>query len=109
MKADDAAFASATTGQIFTSEQAHELGLVDRIGFIDEAVARAAELAHRDVADVRCVKYDEPPSSLSMLLGANSPLGRPQSGLSLQGLLELTAPRAYYLCTWLPALLGNTR
>jgi hypothetical protein len=30
-------------------------------------------------------------------------------GLSLQQMLDLTAPRAYYLSTWLPAVLSNTR
>ena len=27
----------------------------------------------------------------------------------LAGVLDLTAPRAYYLCTWLPAILSNSR
>ena len=108
LEKDDAALDRATTGQIFTSEQAHELGLVDKIGFLDEAVARAAELANVDMKSVRCIKYEEPPTSLGMLLGAKSPL--PSGGrIDLASLLDLTAPRAYYICTWLPALLGNSR
>jgi protease-4 len=102
-------FAEATTGQIFTSEQAEELGLVDKIGFIDDAVARAAELAKLDVADVRAVQYDEPPNTLRTLLGAESPLAPTSRGADLRTLLDLTAPRAYYICTWLPSLLGNSR
>ena len=108
LEADEDAFARATTGQIFTSEQAEELGLVDKIGFIDEAVARAAELAHLGVGAVRCVQYDEPPNSLRALLGAESPLAPDRDG-NLTSLLELTAPRAYYVCTWLPSLLCNRR
>jgi protease-4 len=108
LKADADAFATATTGQIFTSEQAHELGLVDKIGFIEDAVARATELAGRDAAAVRCVKYDEPPTTLKTLLGADSPLA-PSGRSDLKTLLELTAPRAYFLCTVLPSLLGNSR
>jgi protease-4 len=106
LKEDEAALTRATTGQIFTSEQALELGLVDQFGFIDEAVTRAAVLAHRDPQSVRCVKYEEPASSLSMLLGANNPLV-PASQVDLRSLFDLAAPRAYYLCTWPSGLLGG--
>ncbi len=108
LEADADAFARATTGQIFTSEQAEEMGLVDKIGFIDEAIARAAKLANVAVGDVRCVEYEEPPNSLKSLLGADSPLA-PARGGDVRALLELTAPRAYYACTWLPPLLGNSK
>lgn len=108
LKADAAALAKATTGQIFTSEQALELGLVDKIGFIDAAIDRAAELAGRDPESLRCVKYDQPPTLVRSLLGVESPLA-PAGQSDLSRLLELTAPRAYYICTWLPSLLGNTR
>jgi protease-4 len=108
LEADEDALAEATTGQIFTSEQALEMGLVDRIGFIEDAVARAAELAKLDVKSVRCVIYDEPSSPLESLLGADAPLA-PAGEAELTTLLELTAPRAYYLCTWLPSVLSNRR
>jgi protease-4 len=108
LNGDEAALARATTGQIFTCEQAEELGLVDKIGFLDDAVARAAELANYDTKSVRCIKYDEPPTSLSTLLGAKTPLSA-GGRIDLASLLDLTAPRAYYICTWLPALLGNSR
>ncbi len=108
LKADNAAFAKAANGQVFTSEQALELGLVDKIGFIDAAVARAAELAHTDASAVRCVKYEEPPGLLAMIEGAKAGV-RPESKLDVGMLLDLTAPRAYYVCTWLPALLSNSK
>ncbi|MCA9229070.1 MAG: signal peptide peptidase SppA [Planctomycetales bacterium] len=105
---DDAALEAIATGQIFTAGQAVEKGLVDKIGFIEDAVERAAELANRDLEEVRCIKYEEPPVSLSTLLSsqANQP---PLLGADLQGLLDLTAPRAYYLCTWLPSILSNSK
>jgi protease-4 len=108
LKDDAEALAEATTGQIFTSEQALELGLVDKIGFVDEAIERAAELAGRDSTSLRCVRYDEPPTLLESLAGVKSPLA-PAGRAELSTLLELSAPRAYYLCTWLPSLLGNSR
>ncbi len=108
LKDDADKFAKATTGQIFTADQAKDLGLVDKIGFIEDAVARAAELVGREPSTLRCVKYDEPPSSLKMLLGAESPLA-PAGRTDLSALLGLTAPRAYYLCTWLPSALASGR
>jgi protease-4 len=99
----------ATTGQIFTADQALALGLVDRIGFVEDAVARAAELAGRDPETIRCVQYEQPLPALSRLLTGEAPrrLGvGAQATFDLGTLLELTAPRAYYLCTWLPHLLA---
>jgi len=108
LKGDDATLKEATTGRIFTAEQAQKLKLVDKIGFLDVAIERAAELAGRETSTLRCVQYDEPPSSLKMLLGAKSGV-LPSGKSDLSAILDLTAPRAYYLCTWLPAVLGNSR
>lgn len=94
------------TGQIFTAQQALDRGLVDRIGFIDQAVERAAELAGHDPEKLRCVKYEEPPTTLSTLLAAEGSASAPPRQFDLARLLDLTAPRAYYLCTWLPSLLS---
>jgi len=44
-KLDDAKLAAVATGQIFTAQQARDAGLVDRIGFLEDAVKRACELA----------------------------------------------------------------
>jgi len=108
LKDDAASLETATTGRIFTSDQAKELGLVDKIGFLETAINRAAELAGRKPSTLRCVYYEEPPTSLGMLLGADSGV-LPSSKVDLQAILEVTAPRAYYICTWLPAVLSNSR
>lgn len=106
---DDDAMDKATTGQVFSAEQAKTLGLVDKIGFLDDAIDRAAELAGRDPGDLRAIKYDEPPATLSSLLSAEGGALRPAAGVSLTKLLDLSAPRAYYLWTWLPTLLQEGR
>ena len=105
---DEAALEAIATGQIFSAAQAHENGLVDKIGFIEEAIARAAELANRDPEQVRCIKYDEPQVTLSSLLESKTNQSN-LLGTDLQSLLDLTAPRAYYLCTWLPSILSNSK
>lgn len=108
-QADD--LATATTGRIFSADQALGLGLVDKIGFLDEAIERAAELADREPSSLRCVEYEEPLTSLGMLLGADSELLPAVRGgkFNAASLLDLAAPRAYYICTWLPAVLSNSR
>lgn len=107
-KDDPQALALVATGQVFTAQQALDHGLVDRIGFIEDAVARAAELASVSTSSVRCVKYERPPGLIGELFGvsaAASSAGR----IDVASLLNLTTPRAYYLWTWLPAVLGNSR
>jgi protease-4 len=106
LKGDEETLSKATTGRIFTADQAKELKLIDKIGFLDVAINRAAELAGRKPSTLRCVHYEEPPSSLKMLLGAGSGV-LPSGKIDLSAILDLTAPRAYYLCTWLPAILSN--
>ena len=44
-KQDPAALDKLATGQVFTAVQAEKNGLIDKIGFIDDAVDRAIELA----------------------------------------------------------------
>lgn len=103
---DEAALDAVTTGQIFTANQALELGLVDQLGFIEAAVERAAELAGVSTDEVRCVKYKKHVTPVEQILGAHS---EPEPALSattgIKGVIELSAPRAYYLCTVLPSLL----
>jgi protease-4 len=100
-KNDTAALDKLATGQVFTAEQAVENGLVDRTGFVENAVDRAIELAHLDKDKVKVVRYKAEPSLTSALLGGQS---RSATGLELKSLLDMTTPRAYYLVTWLPGL-----
>jgi len=104
---DKEALDKVATGEIFTAQQALQLGLVDQIGFIEPAIKRAAELAEIDPEKLRCIKYDEPATTLSELLSAQAPHSTVLPS-DLRGLLNLTAPRAFYLCTWLPSILSNT-
>ena len=72
LAADDVLLNAVATGQIFSSDQALENHLVDRIGFIEAAIARVAELAEIDPDSVRCVKYERPLGALDALLGTNA-------------------------------------
>jgi protease-4 len=109
LKDDEKSLKTATTGRIFTAQQAKDLKLVDELGFLDEAIARAVKLAGGDAKSMRCVKYEEPPGALKMILGADAPVKPAAAQWDLSAVLDLTAPRAYYLCTWLPAVLSTGR
>jgi len=111
-KEDPAALDAVATGQVFTANQALERGLIDKIGFLEEAILRAAKLANVSADEVRCVKYEPPRTFASELFGTEAGklgLGRVADGYSLDAatLLDLTAPRAYYLWTMWPALLKS--
>lgn len=93
------------TGQVYTAQQAKDSGLIDKIGFIEDAVDQAIKLANLDPSDVKVVEYKRTPTLTDVLLGAEV---RGQQ-FDLATMLEMTAPRAYYLCTWLPPLTGSAR
>jgi protease-4 len=103
-KDDEAALDAVTKGQIFTAQQAVEKGLVDKIGFIDKAIERAAELAGVSTDNVRCVEYKKQSSALDALMGAQA--SRSAGPMTeLRAMFDLATPRAYYLYTTLPCLI----
>ncbi len=94
------------TGRIFTAKQAQENLLVDRLGFVEDAIDRAIELAKLDKYQVRVVKYEQSAGLIQRaLFGAE---GR-KPPVDLSALWDLAVPRAYYMCTWLPGLGGTPR
>lgn len=93
------------TGQVFTTQQAIDNGLVDKEGFIEAAIDRAIELASLNRDQVRVVKYEQPLGFFDILAGGRA-AAQP---FDLQSLLELSTPRGYYLCTSLPALAATQR
>ena len=102
---DPAALDKLATGQIFTASQALENGLIDKIGFIEDAIERAIALAGLDKENVKVVKYKAEPRLSDILLGQS----RVQPSLDLAALLDATTPRGYYLCTSLPVLAGGAK
>ena len=83
------------TGEVFTTTRAQESGLIDSVGYLDDAIDRACELS--------CVDRDEayiytfaPATSLSSLLNATSDKME-EDALSV--LEKLASPQACYLWT----------
>jgi protease-4 len=98
---NDEALDKIATGQIFTAEQAKQNGLVDQIGFLEKAVDRAIELANVSAEDVSVIRYKSEPTLADSLFGGQS---NARTNVDLETLLDAASPRAYYLCTLLPAL-----
>lgn len=87
--------AQLATGRIFTANQAIEAGLVDQIGFEEDAIE--ALKSHLKLASVRVIRHKYPPSLLETLMGAQS---KAQPIDPLQQILEASTPRAMYFCGW---------
>lgn len=100
---DEESLKEATTGQIFTAKQAKGLGLIDRVGFVEDAVERVKELADMEDSRVRVVQYRRPASLF------NSPFaGQQAHALNLGSLFDMATPQAYYLFTSFPGLMTNS-
>jgi protease-4 len=102
---NDEALDELATGEIFVATQAQQSGLVDRLGFVEDAIDRAIELAGLEKANVRVVSYKQPLTLSSLLASAQT--RHASDGWSEW--LQLTSPRAYYLCTSLPPLASSWR
>jgi protease-4 len=87
--------AALATGRIFTANQAVEAGLVDQIGFEEDAVE--ALKSHLKLASVRVVRHKHPPTLLEALMSSQA---KSQSIDPLQQILEASTPRAMYFCGW---------
>lgn len=106
LRDDEATLDKATTGQVFAAKQALDLGLVDRLGFIEDAIARAAELAGTPTDSVRAVEFERRLTPIEQILSAKTPERSTASTPDLRMLIERSAPRAYYLSTLGPVWLG---
>jgi protease-4 len=73
-------------GRIFTAKQAQDLGMVDEIGGIDDAIAYAAKKCQLDTSDYD-VRILPAPRTLADLLGMGS---GPQAAFAFQPKLELS-------------------
>jgi len=102
-KLDDAAIRKLATGQIYTAQQGLENGLVDVIGYDDDATEDLK--TQLGLKSARIVEYQFP-TGLFDVLSASSP--SPSSSAAaidpLKRLFEANVPRAMYLFGWRPGM-----
>ena len=91
------------TGQVFTADQALKDGLIDKIGYLEAAVTRAIQLAGLSEENVRVVKYKREMSLSSMFMEGQSE----SQSCGLAKMLDMAAPRAYFLWTTAPPLAAS--
>lgn len=101
----DAKLVELATGQVFTTRQALSNGLVDKQGFMEDAIERAIALAGLSSSNVKVVRYQRPPALFDFLPSARA---READAAKIQALLDVLTPRAYYLCTWLPVAAASS-
>ncbi len=93
------------TGQIYTARQALQNGMVDEVGFSEEAVEALAATA--GLSDYNVVEYESRTGLIDLFLGASAE--RPPT--VAEQLLDAAVPRAMYYCSWNPwvPMFGGTR
>lgn len=94
---DSEAVTSLATGQIYTARQALENGLVDELGYVDDAIDALREKL--GLTTVRVVTYYTRPGLIDVVIGAAE--AKPQTG-PLEILMEASVPRAMYYCSGIP-------
>jgi protease-4 len=65
-------FRKRADGGIFTAQEAKQFGLIDAIGYQEEAVKKAAALVSLQEGNYRVVGYDRPPTLFGSLFGSES-------------------------------------
>jgi len=71
-------------GRIYCGERAVKLGLVDEVGTLDQAIAKAAELAELDVDDIEELLLPKPTSPFEQLFGPIDAESRVQAATGLE-------------------------
>ena len=89
------------TGEIFTAADAEKHGLVDKLGFVEDAIERAKELAELETSPVRVVRYYSPKPWIDL------PYLNQTNQHPLNQIFELSTPKAYFLASSLPPLIDT--
>jgi protease-4 len=81
-------------GGIFTAEQAKKYGLIDEVGYLDDAIKEAKKLAGLG-DNYEVISYDRPHSLASLFLGEE--VRQSPGGLDFQKLGQAATPRLWFL------------
>ncbi len=96
----DANDATLFDGRVFTSNQALQHRLIDRIGYLDDAIATARELTHTHQAQVVLYHRANDPAHSPYAITPNVPLQNSVLPISVPGLDRSRLPTFLYL--WQP-------
>lgn len=100
LRDDPELLAEVTTGQVFLANKALEKRLIDKIGYLDEAVERAISLAGLTKDNCNVVRYSPPKTMFETMIGvkADKIVGADTQATLATGLLDdIAAPKMYYI------------
>ena len=83
----------AANGKVYTADEALDLGLINAIGYLDDAIAEARTLA--SIPEARVIRYAKPIALADLLIGLTAP--KPGLRLDAETLLRLRTPQAFFL------------
>lgn len=81
-------------GGIYTADKAKNYGLIDQIGYVDDAIAEAAKQANLGT-NYRAVSYERPPTLMDVLTRGQT--AAPSSRLAAGKVSQAFTPRLWYL------------
>lgn len=87
-------------GRVYHGKKALEYGMVDQIGYLDEAVALCEKTAKEKEGSLSVIRFKQSPALLDILLGMDSPLRngfKVNIGLPLDREVRLEPGKLYYL------------
>ncbi|MDP2847073.1 MAG: signal peptide peptidase SppA [Humidesulfovibrio sp.] len=102
-KLEPAALTIAASARVFTAQEARDLGLIDSVGYMEDAVAKAASLAGLP-EDARVVTYRRRPAADSTWYQASAEAEDLRPALIHLSLDSLLPPQAGFYAVWAPAL-----
>jgi protease-4 len=91
---DPASLDKLATGQIYTATEAEANHLIDRIGFLDDAISAGMNRAGLNETNAKAVKYRPKLKFMDILLETRSS----DNVFGTKTLQDLTTPRLYLLC-----------
>ncbi len=92
------------TGQIYTADDALKFGLIDAIGYEEDALKDLKDLAQ--TTNPQIVKYEFASGVIDLILGSQA---RVDPAAQWRDLLEATVPRAMFYCSWAPVIPHSTK
>lgn len=104
---DETRLQTVAQASVLTAPQAQALGLVDGIGYFQEALEKAKEIARLDKAKLVVYRREEfkGDTAYNSLTNATPLRGAALVDLGASGLLQSLEPGFHYI--WLPALVGE--
>jgi protease-4 len=91
----EAAVRELADGRVYSGRQALANGLIDELGDLDDAIAKAADLGGIS-GEPRIIEYTRVPTFQELLLGFSTTLNRSQSDEVNQLIKEFTTPTLEY-------------